>query len=28
MGGLIMALGAYMFHHKELALPNPTASMN
>ena len=28
MGGLIMALGAYMFHRKELALPNPTASMN
>ena len=28
MGGLVMALGAYMFHRKELALPNPTASMN
>ena len=28
MGGLIMALGAYMFQRKELALPNPTASMN
>ncbi len=28
MGGLVMALGAYMFHRKELVLPNPTASMN
>jgi hypothetical protein len=28
MGGLVMAIGVYMFHHKELALPNPTASMN
>lgn len=28
MGGLVMAVGAYMFHRKELALPNPTASMN
>jgi hypothetical protein len=28
MGGMVMALGAYMFHRKELALPNPTASMN
>jgi hypothetical protein len=28
MGGLIMGLGAYMFQRKELALPNPTASMN
>ncbi|MCH2383346.1 MAG: hypothetical protein MK290_11610, partial [Pedosphaera sp.] len=28
MGGLVMALGSYMFHRKELALPNPTASMN
>ena len=28
MGGLVMAVGAYMFHRNELALPNPTASMN
>ena len=28
MGGLIMALGAFLFHRRELALPNPTASMN
>ncbi len=28
MGGLVMAVGAYMFQRKELALPNPTASMN
>ena len=28
MGGLVTALGAFMFHRKELALPNPTASMN
>ncbi|GIT05041.1 MAG: hypothetical protein CM1200mP29_04520 [Verrucomicrobiota bacterium] len=26
--GLVMAVGVYMFHRKELALPNPTASMN
>jgi hypothetical protein len=28
MSGLVMAVGVYMFHRKELALPNPTASMN
>ncbi|RTZ69460.1 MAG: hypothetical protein DSZ35_02515 [Verrucomicrobia bacterium] len=28
MGGLVTTLGSYMFHRKELALPNPTASMN
>jgi hypothetical protein len=28
MGGLVMAFGTYMFQRKELALPDPTASMN
>ena len=28
MAGIISAFGAFMFHRKELALPNPTASMN
>ncbi len=28
MAGLVAAIGAYMFQRKELALPNPTASMN
>jgi ABC-type transport system involved in multi-copper enzyme maturation permease subunit len=28
VGGLVMAVGAYLFQRKELALPNPTASMN
>jgi len=28
MAGLVSALGAFMFQRKELALPNPTASMN
>ena len=28
MGGIIMAFGAFLFHRRELALPNPTASMN
>ena len=28
MGGLVSALGVYMFQRRELALPNPTASMN
>ena len=28
MGGLVSAFGAFMFQRRELALPNPTASMN
>ena len=28
IGGLFSALGIFAFHHKELALPNPTASLN
>ena len=28
MSGLISAFGTFMFTRKELALPNPTASMN
>jgi len=28
MGGLVTAFGAFMFQRRELALPNPTASMN
>ena len=28
MSGLVSAFGALMFTRKELALPNPTASMN
>ena len=28
MGGLVTAVGAFMFQRRELALPNPTASMN
>ena len=28
MAGLVSAFGAFMFQRKELALPNPTASMN
>ena len=28
MSGLVMLVGSILFHYKELALPNPTASMN
>ncbi|MEE2948450.1 MAG: ABC transporter permease [Verrucomicrobiota bacterium] len=28
MGGMVSAFGAFMFQRRELALPNPTASMN
>ncbi|HJN89136.1 MAG TPA: hypothetical protein QGG93_02295 [Verrucomicrobiota bacterium] len=28
VGGLVMLVGSILFHFKELALPNPTASMN